>query len=199
MTLKTDKYPALYQASLELFANFGYKKTTVEDVAGKLSMTKGNLYFYVKNKKQLYEQTINYALTQWQAHVQKAVDKKKDPVDKFQTMALSALAYIEKNTPLRRVILNDPGIFTLSPKEDRFSETNQAAMAILKKVLEQGIEQKCFYPMAVDQVTTYLFSVYMMFLIKTYVKADQGSAKKLFATALELNLRGLLIKEESLR
>ncbi len=50
MTIKAKKYPALYQASLELFATFGYKKTTVEDVADKLDMTKGNLSFYVKNK-----------------------------------------------------------------------------------------------------------------------------------------------------
>ena len=68
-------------------------------------------------------------------------------------------------------------------------------MAILRQILEQGIEQKCFYPMDVDQVTIYLFSVYMMFLIKTYVKADRGSAKKLFTTAIELNLRGLLAKD----
>ncbi len=195
MTIKTKKYPALYQASLELFATFGYKKTTVEDVADKLSMTKGNLYFYVKNKKQLYEQTITHALTQWKDHVKKAVDKKPHPVDKFKAMAVSAMAYIEKNSSLRRVIMNDPGIFTLSPKEDRFAETNQAAMLILKEILEQGVKQKCFYPMDVDQVTIYLFSVYMMFLIKTYVKADQGSPKKLFATALELNLRGLLAHE----
>ncbi len=110
-------------------------------------------------------------------------------------MAVSAMAYIEKNSSLRRVIMNDPGIFTLSPKEDRFAETNQAAMAILKEILEQGVEQKCFYPMDVDQVTIYLFSVYMMFLIKTYGRADQGSPKKLFAIALELNLRGLLAHE----
>ena len=198
MTIKTDKYPALYQASLELFATFGYKKTTVEDVADKLDMTKGNLYFYVKNKKQLYEQTITHALTQWKDHVKKAVEKKIDPVEKFQTMAVSALAYIEKNAPLRRIIMNDPSIFTLSPKEDRFSETNQAAMAILKTILEQGVEQKHFYPMDVDQVTIYLFSVYMMFLIKTYAKGDQGSAKKLFTTAVELNLRGLLTKEKQI-
>jgi len=192
MTIKTKKYPALYQASLELFANFGYKKTTVEDVADRLDMTKGNLYFYVKNKKQLYEQTINHALTQWKDHVKKAVAKKTDPADKFRIMAVSAMAYIEKNAPLRRVIMNDPKIFTLSPKEDRFSKTNQAAMVILKDILEQGMEQKKFYPMDVDQVTVYLFSVYMMFLIKTYVKADQGSSKKLFTAALELNIRGLL-------
>jgi AcrR family transcriptional regulator len=196
MTIKTNKYPALYQASLELFANFGYKKTTVEDVADKLSMTKGNLYFYVKNKKQLYEQTIHHALTQWQAHVQKAVDKRTDPIEKFQAMAVSALAYIEKNVPLRRVIMNDPTIFTLSPKEDRFSKANQAAMATLRQILEQGIEQKQFYPMEVDQVTIYLFSVYMMFLIKTYGKADQPSPKKLFTTALELTLRGLLTQDK---
>ncbi len=195
MTIKTKKYPALYQASLELFANFGYKKTTVEDVADSLDMTKGNLYFYVKNKKQLYEQTINHALTQWKDHVKKAVAKKTDPAEKFSTMAVSSMAYIEKNVPLRRVIMNDPKIFTLSPKEDRFSKTNQAAMAILKDILEQGVEQKKFCPMDVDQVTVYLFSVYMMFLIKTYVKAGQGSSKKLFKAALDLNLRGLLINK----
>ncbi len=200
MTIKTNKYPDLYQASLELFANFGYKKTTVEDVAGKLDMTKGNLYFYVKNKKQLYEQTINHALTQWKDHVKKAVDKKSDPVEKFRIMAISAKGYIEKNDPLRRVIMNDPKIFTLSPTEDRFAETNQAAMTILGDILKQGVEEKCFYPMDVDQVTTYLFSVYMMFLIKTYGRANPRSAKKLFAAALELNLRGLLAKtnEENL-
>ncbi|MBA3011785.1 MAG: TetR/AcrR family transcriptional regulator [Proteobacteria bacterium] len=192
MTLKTEKYPALYQASLELFADFGYRKTTVEDVAVKLDMTKGNLYFYVKNKKQLYEQTITHALTQWKDHVKKAVDKKSDPVEKFRVMAVSALAYIEKNAPLRQVIIKDPQIFTLSPREDRFAETNQAAMVILKDILKQGVAQKKFYPMDVDQVTAYLFSVYMMFLIKTYVNADQASSKKLFAIALELNLRGLL-------
>lgn len=68
-------------------------------------------------------------------------------------------------------------------------------MTILRQILEQGVEQNRFYPMDVDQVTAYLFSVYMMFLIKTYVKADQTSPKKLFASALELNLRGLLSKD----
>ena len=47
---KDQKRQVLFKEALILFSIHGYKKTTIEDVAGKLGMTKGNLYFYVKNK-----------------------------------------------------------------------------------------------------------------------------------------------------
>jgi len=49
----------IFDAALKLFAQYGYKKTTLEDVAGECGMTPGNIYFYVKNKKDLYEKTVS--------------------------------------------------------------------------------------------------------------------------------------------
>ena len=87
MSIKEKKRQQLFQEALVLFAAFGFKKTTIEDVARQLNMTKGNLYFYVKNKKDLYHKTIHWALTRWQAHVIEAVEKQTCPKEKFKTMA----------------------------------------------------------------------------------------------------------------
>lgn len=190
---KEKKYENLFQTALELFAAYGYKKTTVDDVAGRLSMTKGNLYFYVKNKKDLYEKTVNYALNQWKTAAEQAMAHEKDMVSKFRTMALASIEYIENNPILRQVLINDPSIFTLSSQEDRFRETNLNAMTILKSVLEEGVKQKIFYPMDVDHITEYLFSVYIMFLIKRYIKSESSSSNTMFREALELTIRGLVI------
>jgi TetR/AcrR family transcriptional regulator len=195
MQNKSKKYENLFETALELFAVYGYKKTTVDDVAGKLSMTKGNLYFYVKNKKDLYEKTVNYALNQWKTAAENAMTTEHDMVSKFRVMALASIEYIENNPTLQQVLINDPSIFTLSSKEDRFRETNLNAMTILKSVLEEGVKQKIFYPMDVDHITEYLFSVYIMFLIKRYVKSESSSSKTMFREALELTIRGLVIPQ----
>ena len=191
MALKEKKYQDLYRESLKLFATFGYKKTTIEDVADKLNMTKGNLYFYVKNKQILYENTINWALSKWQESVGKEIEKSITPTLKFRAMAESSMAYIESNKPLRKLLINDPDIFTLEESRDRFPLANKAAIEIIKDILQQGIDDGSFYPMEVEETARYLFSVYMMFLIKTYVYLDRDSYKKMFNAALSLNLRGL--------
>lgn len=191
MAGKEEKYQQLFQESLRLFSVFGYKKTTIEDVARQLSMTKGNLYFYVKNKKDLYQKTIHWALTQWQAHVILAVEKETCPKEKFKTMASTAMAYIEANKSLRKLLINDPDIFTLDREKDRFPEANQAAREIIRSIVDQGIAENLFSVTDVSATTEYLFSVYMMFLIQTYVFLDSTAFQQMFDAALELNLRGL--------
>ncbi|MCP4160532.1 MAG: TetR/AcrR family transcriptional regulator [Deltaproteobacteria bacterium] len=197
MDENNEKYQQMLSTSLELFAKFGYKKTTVEDVATSINMTKGNLYFYVKNKKDLYEKTIDFALNQWKDFVNDAVNKEKDVVSKFRILAQKSIEYIENNRTVQTILINDPSIFTLSSTEDRFYNTNVSAMNIIKKILEQGIEEKMFFPVDVEHITEYLFSVYIMFLIKSYVKSDNSSLKKMFSEGLELTIRGLLLKGTS--
>ena len=194
MDENNKKYQLLLSASLELFAKFGYKKTTVEDVAATQDMTKGNLYFYVKNKRDLYEKTIEFALTQWKNSVSDSVSVDMDVVSGFRTLVIKSIEYIENNKTLQTILINDPSIFTLSSNEDRFYEINVSARNILKQILEQGIQEKVFYPMDVEHVTEYLFSVYIMFLIKNYVKSDNSSSEKIFSEGLELTIRGLLLK-----
>lgn len=193
VTLKKDENrQQLFKEALSMFSLYGYKKTTIEDVTDRLGMTKGNLYFYVKNKKDLYFQTIHWALTLWQDHVRKAVHGETSPPIQFQAMARSALAYIESNTVLQQLLIKDPDIFTLNRDRDRFPEANGAARQIIRDILDRGVCEKVFFVSDTRAAAQYLFSVYMMFLIQTYVHLDQDDFKRMFDAALELNLKGLM-------
>jgi len=48
----------IYETALTVFAKFGFKKTAMRDVARELGMTQGNIYLYVKNKRDLYEKAV---------------------------------------------------------------------------------------------------------------------------------------------
>jgi len=189
--VKADKEQQIFQAALSLFAYYGYRKTTVEDVAVKVGMTKSNIYFYVKNKRDLYEKSVSHALEKWRNTIEEELETADNAKDKFTIASTRSFEYLEDHRELRALLIQDPDIFTLSTSEDRFYEVNLRAMQMLKNVIQQGIDEGAFYPVDVDHVTEFLFSVYIMFLIKTYVKSDGSSSDRLFEEGLALIFRGL--------
>lgn len=50
-SLKSDTRDAILEAALTCFSNYGFKKTTVEDIATEAGVSRPTLYAYFKNKK----------------------------------------------------------------------------------------------------------------------------------------------------
>ncbi|MBW1899503.1 MAG: hypothetical protein JRI61_10645, partial [Deltaproteobacteria bacterium] len=110
-------------------------------------------------------------------------------------MASKSFEYLSNHEELRSILIMDPGIFTLSPAEDRFYKINQGAMLLIKNILRQGIEEGRFHDVDIDHMTELLFSIYIMFLIKTYIKSEGSSASRMYEEGVTLILRGLCRKD----
>ncbi len=188
---RDEKDDIIYRASLKLFAHYGYRKTTIDDIAREVGMTRSNLYFYVSDKRDLYEKTVSRAFLEWQSDVAKAVEREKDPVGKFRVMALRSIEYLEHHEELRSIFVKDPGIFSLSPSEDRFYGINLGAIRLIEDILRDGIDQGVFHDVDIEHTSQLFFSIYVMFLIKTYVKSEGISAMRMYKEGLEIILRGL--------
>ncbi|MBF0118469.1 MAG: TetR/AcrR family transcriptional regulator [Desulfobacterales bacterium] len=192
---KNIKQFQIYATALKLFAKYGFKRTRVEDIANELNMTKGNIYLYTKDKKSLYQETVAYALQNWQELVKNEIQKAEDVVERFKIMSLKAYEYLSQMPYLCKILIDDPSIFPLSPKEDHFIEINKISINIIKSILSQGIKENRFRNVNVDVVAEVLFSVYIMFIIKTYIKPESGANMDMFKIGLDLILEGLIAKK----
>ena len=92
---------------------------------------------------------------------------------------------------LRSIFIKDPGIFTLFPKEDRFYDINRGALQLIEDILSEGVRQGRFHEMDIQHTAELFFSIYIMFLIKTYVKSEGVSALRMYEEGLRIILRGL--------
>ncbi len=187
----------IYNAALNVFAEFGYKKATVEDIAGKLDMTKGNLYFYAKNKKDLYEKTVAYALVNWQTLVRDAVLKETSAKNQLLTMCQKAIDYLDEAHELRGILKRDPEIFPMFPISDPYEKINNDSIQMIRVILNKGIKEKDFRPVNIDRISTVIFSIYKMFIIRTYIQdnADRDHIRELFDETMDLATKGLFVKD----
>lgn len=198
MRKKSIQKEELLRIALRVFSRYGYKKTTLADIADEVNMTKANLYNYVESKERLYHQAVVHALDDWRAAVEKKVISLTSPVERFQGMVREAFVYIEHNQELQQLIMQDRRILTISSATDQFGVVNRQSWGMLNAVIEEGIELGMFYDVQADLVTEYLYSTYMMFLMKRYVIKEGERTSKVFEQSLQLITRGL-IKPEYLK
>lgn len=189
----------IYNAALKIFAEFGYKKATMEDIAKELNMTKCNLYLYAENKMDLYENTVRSALTKWQIYVMEAVLTEKSSANQFLTLGQKAISYLDEAPELRALLKGDPEIFPMFPANEPYEAIHGDSIKILKTIIENGISEKVFRPVNVENISRVLFSIYKMFIIRIYVQdsADKGAIKILFNEAIDLVTRGLFTVQPS--
>lgn len=188
---KEEKRQRVYEAALQLFSRYGFKKTTVEDIADALGMTKGNLYLYARNKQDLYESAVAWALCNWQQRSRAAGDKEESCAAKIYAYFFTGYQYLESDEVLRNLIINDQALFPLTESGDPFYEINRASRLILQGYLARGIETGEFRSFEVEGAAELLFSFYVMLVIKRYLAPGRVPSQQALETAFDLILNGL--------
>lgn len=182
----------IYEIALKQFANYGFKKATLEDIASELNMTGASLYSYASSKQSLYHDCVGYALRKWQDHVVEATEKFDNPKDFFITLCKSSIEYLIEDTTLKRILKKDSDIFPLFPESDPYEEINKESFFMLKDALDKGVKSGVFEEIDTLKCTEVLFSIYKTLIIEIYIKDDTDEILETFPEAMQVLLNGLL-------
>ncbi len=181
----------ILDAALKVFSRYGYKKSTLEDIAGELNMTNTAMYAYAASKRDLYERTVRYVMKRWQSGVEQAVGEKTTAMEKMTALCESALYYLARDTEFCALLSNDPSIFPMFPTVDPYEEINRDSVRMIGRVLAYGRETGEFRTVDEAAVSEVLFSIYKNFIIHTYINSEEDYTSKYLPITMELILNGI--------
>jgi AcrR family transcriptional regulator len=124
----------------ELFERFGFKKTTMEDIARQVGKSKSALYYYYKTKEEIFEAVILRDIEASQALVAEAVKKEESATSRFRVLFTTILEDVKQKA-------NKFGIFKSDLYENHFlfdniiKKRDSYIEDILKDILILGISQ----------------------------------------------------------
>ena len=189
----------ILKAALPFFAKYGYKKTTLEDVAQALDMSNTNLYSYFRSKRDLYQCCVDYAIDQWQEYVRQQTSEIEEPKAKLVMAWRSAVGYIVGNEQMMALLKNDPTIFPMFPNVDPIEEYNDWAVQYVREILEEGIEEGVFRAnINIDIAATMLFGWYKYLIVSAVEMEELDSAliAETISTLSTILFDGLLVVPE---
>jgi TetR/AcrR family transcriptional regulator, biofilm operon repressor len=89
----------ILSAAKTCFEKFGFDKTTLEDIGAEVGLNKASLYYYYKNKQDIFTEALAEEAAQFISSLQKHISKEKNAAKKIKM-------YIDMRTGYYRHILN---------------------------------------------------------------------------------------------
>jgi len=187
---KRDREAEVLDTALTVFSELGFKKTTLDDIAKRMGITKGALYRYSRDKRDLYRRAVERGFRLWQSAAEEAAAAESDPLERFRTACRKAFRYLASEPRLKHVLRKDPALFPLFEADDPFSDINARSVGLLERLIEEGIDAGVFAGGDARSSARVLFSLYALFIQKAYGAAE-ANEEALFERGLSLVLDGL--------
>jgi AcrR family transcriptional regulator len=130
-------------AAKNVFGKFGYKKTTMDEIGIAARKGKTALYYYFKNKEDVFRAVVEKEALELQAAIFKSIEGHTSPVEK-----LKAYFLVRMNT-----LLNVSNFYDAMKNEllDQLQFINQirievdkAELELVKGILIEGVKKNCF-------------------------------------------------------
>jgi len=157
-SIKTREY--ILEKSLELFNNFGYYKTAMDDISKYAKVGKGTIYYYFKSKNELFSKVVEREGNNLIKSINKSIKKDDTPEKKLEKVISYQLINLNKINILRNTF-NDKHL--LSIKEiresiqhytDSFSELIYTILVEFSQKNSYEIENKKIYSSTLSIIFT---------------------------------------------
>ncbi len=141
--MKKNKKITIIQAAQKLFAQFGFDKTTVDEIARGARIGKATLYHYFRSKEDVFKEVIEKESRILNVKVKEAIDKEETPKKKLRAFVLARMMYLNElaniYNALRDEFLNHYAFIEKTREKDFHQEIKS-----VKNILNEGIEKNIF-------------------------------------------------------
>jgi len=163
----------IIRSALKIFAQKGFFKTTVDDIAQATGVAKGTVYLYFKNKQDLYVATIDESFSRATATLAAIEAKATKPSEKMEEIANYFIEYIKhlKTTYMLFTFenINLKGK-TLKQMHTVIEPKIQAMIQIISNIIKSGIQNNEFRKVDPKVAALYFIStIRAIFLSHFYV------------------------------
>lgn len=126
-----------------IFSRFGFRKTTMDEIARALKMGKSSVYYYYESKEDIFKAVVLYEANLLRNELTKAIKSVDSPVDKMKNYVFVRMKTFEKLSNYYNAIFDKnldhfDFIETIREKYDR------EELAILRLIIYLGSRRKVF-------------------------------------------------------
>ena len=126
----------------DIFSKFGYKKTTLDDIANAVRKGKSSLYYYFKSKEDLFQAVIMKEVELLARELDKVVNRNTDPVDKLRDYLLTKINTFRNLANFYNALEND--VTAIGFIEEIKNRYEQDEIRMIKRILIEGVRKNEF-------------------------------------------------------
>ncbi|NOQ27549.1 MAG: TetR family transcriptional regulator [Bacteroidales bacterium] len=128
----------------DIFSTFGFKKTTMDDIARAAGIGKSSIYYYFKSKEEIFEAVVRNEAKQLSGELEKKVLNANDnPKDKIRNYVFLRMKYLNEMVNFYEALKNDY-LGNLAFTERIRRKYDKEERQTIKEILDEGVNKGIF-------------------------------------------------------
>ncbi|MCX6300862.1 MAG: TetR/AcrR family transcriptional regulator [Bacteroidia bacterium] len=126
-----------------IFSRYGFKKTTMDEIAKGLKMGKSSIYYYFESKEEIFEAVVLHEANILRNELTTAIKSVESPVEKLKNYVFVRMKTFEKLSNYYNAIF-DKNLDHFDFVENIRSRYDLEELAIIRLILYHGARKKVF-------------------------------------------------------
>ncbi|MED4533741.1 TetR/AcrR family transcriptional regulator [Metabacillus fastidiosus] len=189
--MSVDRKQLIIEAATRSFTQFGYKATTMDQVARLANVGKGTIYTFYKNKEELFDEIIMSLLKEMRAEAEEAIDPNL-PFFENVHLALYRLLQFRKKHQLMIKIFQESSEMGTPAVKEVVQKVEEMILTYMKQKVVEAMDKGEIKHCDPEITAFIMFKLYIS-LIFDWEKYHSPLEKEKIAELFELYfLKGLL-------
>ncbi|MBA7510114.1 hypothetical protein ES705_02089 [subsurface metagenome] len=133
----------IIKAAQDIFARFGFKKTTMNDIARAAHKAKSSIYRYFKSKEEIFQTIVEKESQTLKEKIEKSINAQNNPEKKLRVYVITRMKVL-KNLVNFYSALKDEYLEHYAFIEKIRKKYLKDEIRVIKKILKSGVKQGAF-------------------------------------------------------
>jgi Transcriptional regulator len=193
--MKREKAESILDTARNLFAKYGIRKTSLQDIAGMARVAKATIYNYFGSKDQVYLEALNREANTIIEKISAAVGLAASPVDKLKAF-LDAKFHLMKEA-VNVLNLGREETDKLPPKTGEIrNRLFSREVSILHSILEKGVKEGIFHNTNIVQTARGIGYALRGFEMTWLREKNDSEIKEHLNGMFNVLCKGMLVRKE---
>ena len=193
--MKQEKVKSILDTARSLFAKYGIRKTSLQDVAGMARVAKATIHNYFGSKDQVYLEVLNLEANTIIEKISAAVGLAASPVDKLK--AFLDVKFRLMKEAVNILNLGREGTDKLPPKTGEIrNRLFSREVSILHSILENGVKEGIFHNTNIVQTARGIGYALRGFEATWLREKNDSEIKEHLNGMFNILCKGMLIRKE---
>ncbi|MDR7002015.1 TetR/AcrR family transcriptional regulator [Neobacillus niacini] len=190
--MATDRRKMIVEAATKSFSLFGYKATTMDQVAKLANVGKGTIYTFFKNKEELFEEIVSSLVKEMIAEAEDVIQPELPFTENVHRALYRLLEFRSQHQLMIKLIQEETEMGTLAVSE-MLQHVEEEIIAYLKQKIEIAISKGAI-PAVDPEMTSFLLLKIYIALVSDWEKNHEPLSSERIAELMKVFLlKGLSI------
>lgn len=172
-----DRRTEIVEAARKSFTLFGYKATTMEQVAKLAKVGKGTIYTFFKNKDELFQEIVMQFIKEMKAEVENTIDPNESVIDNTHHVLMKILEFREVHKLYSKLIEEERSMSTPEVHE-MIKQIENELLNYLEDKIKIAVQRDEVLPCDERLVAYLLFKAYLAVVVDWSDHHDEDLTEK---------------------